>query len=72
MFKSSLVAVGILLAFTQLAPAQDRGSPDDQAACEPDVHRLCERFIPNETQIVACLRAERAQLGAACKKVMSQ
>jgi hypothetical protein len=67
-----LMPFPILLTFTPAAFAQDRGTPDDQAACEPDVHRLCDRFIPDEGQIVACLRAEKAQLSPACKTVMSR
>ncbi len=54
------------------AMAQQRGSQSDQDACEPDVHRLCDQYIPDETQIVACLKQEKKRLSPACAKVMSR
>ena len=55
----SIVLVG---SIPGLAFAEDRGSQDDQAACEPDVHRLCDQYIPDEGQIVLCLKKEKKHL----------
>ena len=52
--------------------AQQRGSQADQDACEPDGHRLCDQYIPDETRIVACLKGEKKHLSPACAKVMSR
>ena len=62
----------LLIGGSGLAAAQDRGSADDQAACEPDVHRLCDQYIPDEGAIVACLRKEKKHLSPACQKVMAR
>ncbi len=50
---------------------QHSGSADDQAACTPDVFRLCSSEIPSETRIVACLKQKKARLSPGCKKVFS-
>lgn len=50
---------------------QHSGTPDEQAACTPDVFRLCAAQIPSESRIVACLKAKKARLSPACRKVFS-
>ena len=72
MLRSAMLSLVLCAGVAQVAQGQDRGSQQDQAACEPDVHRLCDRFIPDEAKIVACLKAAKAQLSPACKKVMSR
>ncbi len=52
--------------------AQHRGSPDDQAACTPDVYSLCSQYIPDEDDIVACLQRKKVQLSPACHEVFSR
>ncbi|MGO9170608.1 MAG: cysteine rich repeat-containing protein [Rhodomicrobium sp.] len=47
------------------------GSPEEQAACTPDVFRLCAAQIPSESRIVACLKQNKARLSPACRKVFS-
>ena len=68
------IALSVLLigGLTGAAAAQQRGSQDDQTACEPDVHRLCDQYIPDETAIVACLHKEIKHLSPACRKVMER
>jgi hypothetical protein len=41
-----------------------------QHACEPDAHRLCSQFIPNEQDVGNCLRRKRGSLSAACRAAM--
>jgi len=70
------VAVAAALCFSAAlagAPqtAQHSGSADEQAACTPDVFRLCSAEIPSETRIVACLKQKKAKLSPGCKKVFS-
>lgn len=45
------------------------GSPDERAACASDAFRLCGSEIPNIDRIVACMRANKANLSSACKTV---
>jgi hypothetical protein len=49
-----------------------RGSQEDQQACTDDVFRLCGEFVPDETRIIACMKAHKANLSPACKAVFSR
>ncbi len=49
----------------------ERGSPEEQEACTPDVFRLCSDKIPDEPQILACLQSKQEQLSPACGKVFA-
>jgi hypothetical protein len=40
-------------------------------ACTPDVMRLCNDYIPDVPQIVACLKAQRANLSPACGEIFA-
>ena len=60
------------LISTPVAAQQHRGSPEDQAACTPDVYRLCAQEIPDEDDIVACLIRKKRQLSPACFQVFSR
>jgi hypothetical protein len=44
-------------------------SQDDQAACTPDVMRLCQQDIPDRDRIIACLVRSKLQLSPACSGV---
>ena len=46
---------------------ENRGTPEQQMACTPDVWRLCSDRIPDVGRIVACLRANSSQLSANCR-----
>jgi hypothetical protein len=83
MLTSRLVIVTSIMLCISVAQARDEGrplnsSPDfrgshaQQEACKPDVFRLCGHAIPDVTNIVACLRHNRAQLSPACRTVFSQ
>jgi hypothetical protein len=54
----------------QMSSVADRGSEADQAACTPDVFRLCWHAIPNESTIVACLKGQKRNLSAGCRSVI--
>jgi hypothetical protein len=47
-----------------------QGTPEQQAACQPDVMRLCGNFIPDVDRIVACLKTNEPNLNPACHDVM--
>jgi hypothetical protein len=70
------ILVTLMLGFgAAVVAAEDgknyRGTKDDQEACTPDVYRLCQAHIPDEDRIVACLKANKAKLSPACRKVFS-
>jgi hypothetical protein len=63
-FIVAALALGIGPAFAQ--------SQEDQAACTPDVMRLCQQDIPDHSRIVACLVRSRLQLSPACSGVFNR
>jgi hypothetical protein len=67
------MALIFLLAGPLSATAQEyRGTTDQQAACTPDVFRLCWNDIPSYERIVACLKREKPRLSEACRAVFNQ
>jgi hypothetical protein len=69
---AAALALAVLLGPMATAQAQGyQGAQDAQAACTPDVFRLCSQFIPNRDPIVACLIRSRAALSPACRAVFA-
>jgi hypothetical protein len=54
------------------APAPEMGTPEQRAACGPDVNRFCKSVKPDDGPFayLACLQEHRAKLHAACLKVL--
>jgi hypothetical protein len=47
-------------------------SQEDQAACTPDVMRLCQQDIPDQGRIISCLVRSKLQLSPACSDVFNR
>lgn len=72
MFKSKLALVVVTLASLGNGSAfaqEDRGTPEQRAACAPDAFRLCVSYIPDATRVETCLRQRRSDLSEACRLV---
>ena len=65
------IALLALMAVVPAAAAQAH-SPQDEAACRPDVFRLCSQAIPDERRIVACLQHNKRYLNSACYRVFDR
>lgn len=63
-------ALFLALALTSSPALAQNPSQADQDACTPDVFKLCQDFVPDEGQIVACLQSKHAQLSPACEPVI--
>jgi hypothetical protein len=48
-----------------------QGDQKAREACTPDVMRLCNDYVPDIPQIVACLKRERANLSPACGEIFA-
>jgi hypothetical protein len=76
--RGAIFAVVSLLLLGTADPAgaqhrpNHRGTPEEQAACQPDVFRLCFGFIPDEGRIVACLQRRIRELSPACRAVFEE
>jgi hypothetical protein len=51
-----------------------QGTPQEQAACSPDVFKYCKPLLnsnsPSTFSILACLKGNREQLSKACRAVL--
>lgn len=70
---AALVAItaAALLSASSGKSLAHSGTPDEQAACTPDVLSLCFFEIPNEERIVACLNRKVDKLSPACRDVIA-
>lgn len=68
-FTAALVLTAEPAFAQQPQSGEYRGTEEQQAACTPDVFRLCAWYIPNVDNIVACLRAKVPNLSPACRVV---
>jgi hypothetical protein len=66
---SFLVGLFVLSVAPVAASAHTK---EDEAACRPDVFRLCSAAIPNQNRIVACLARNKSQLSSACSQVFDR
>jgi hypothetical protein len=70
MFKYTLVVVlAALFGKGTVFAQENRGTPEQRAACAPDAFRLCLSYIPDPTNVEACLRQRKSDLSDACRAV---
>ena len=70
MFKYTLVVMLAALLANGTAIAQEnRGTAEQRAACAPDAFRLCLSYIPDATNVEACLRQRKSDVSDACRAV---
>jgi hypothetical protein len=54
--RRCIAVVAALLCATPAAGQENRGTPEQRAACAPDAFRLCASYIPDPTRVEQCLR----------------
>ena len=64
--------VAALLCAATAAAQENRGTPDQRAACAPDAFRLCAGYLPDPTGVEHCLRQNKSDLSNACRLVFEQ
>jgi len=67
---AALVALVLPLATASLASAQSRPSVQEQTACRSDAGKFCAEHVGKPPQMNACLKANKASLSDACRKVV--
>ena len=73
--KSNCLSIAVAATFlcATSAFAQDnRGTPEQRAACAPDAFRLCAGYIPDPVTVENCLRRNKSDLSDACRSVFEQ
>jgi hypothetical protein len=70
--RHSIAVVAGLLCATTAAAQENRGTPEQRAACAPDAFRLCAGYIPDTTRVEQCLRQSKPDLSDSCRLVFEQ
>ena len=52
--------------------AQAQGTPEERAACAPDVFRLCRSDVPDVQKITDCMDRQKEKLSHACRIVFTR
>jgi len=47
-----------------------QGTPEERAACAPDVQKYCEAALPDTMRVLTCLQANRGKISRACNRVL--
>jgi hypothetical protein len=69
----TLGALAVFLAVgSPLTALSQTHTQEDEAACTPDVVRLCQEHIPNRQAIIACMVQKKSELGPECFAVFSR
>ena len=70
--RRCIAVVAELLCATAATAQENRGTPEQRAACAPDAFRLCAGYIPDPTRVEQCLRQNISDLSDACRLVFEQ
>ena len=65
-------ALAVLLCATTASAQDNRGTPEQRAACAPDAFRFSVGYIPDPTSVEQCLRRNESSLSDACRSVFEQ
>jgi hypothetical protein len=71
-FAVLFLAASLALAQAQTQKPEQMGTPEQRAACGPDVGRYCKSVKPEEGPFayLACLQKHREKLRPVCLKVI--
>jgi hypothetical protein len=81
MHRIIAIAVAAMLSGSSAALAQlplpiplplPTGTPEDRAACEPDVRRYCANALPDQLRVLGCLQDHRTRISRACQGVLTK
>jgi hypothetical protein len=64
--------LALLLCATTASAQDNRGTPEQRAACAPNAFRLCSSYIPDPTRVEHCLRQSKSDLSDACRSIFEQ
>lgn len=67
-FAFTIVMAALLNGASSFAQEQ-RGTPEQRAACTPDALLLCASYIPDPARVESCLRQRKSDLSEPCRAV---
>jgi hypothetical protein len=69
MTRPGFVVLALAVGFVTAASAQTL-TAEQRTACKADFEKFCQGTTPGGGRVVACLNKQRAQISAACRKVV--
>ncbi len=82
MLRKACLLVAVLVAGTTPALSQlplpfpplpmPQGTPEERAACQPDVQKFCEYALPDTLRVLQCLQGNRVRISRACREVLER
>ena len=70
--RPCIAVLAMMLCATTASAQENRGTPEQRAACAPDAFRLCAGYIPDPTRVEQCLRQNKSELSDACRVIFDQ
>jgi len=70
--RAHIALLAALLCTSAVTAQENRGTPEQRAACAPDAFRFCAGYIPDPTKVEQCLRQSKPDLSDACRSVFEQ
>ncbi|WP_084306020.1 hypothetical protein [Bradyrhizobium sp. ARR65] len=70
--RPCIAVLAMMLCATTASAQENRGTPEQRAACTPDAFRLCSSFILDPARVEQCLRQNKPDLSNACRSVFEQ
>src|SRR5690349_16141534 len=68
MVRQGLSAAALVLVASVVALAE---TPEERQACMDDAFRLCERLIPDQDRVFACLVQNNQNISALCRHALA-
>ena len=69
LLRLSMIAV---LAASSVAPAFAQGTPQQRAACRPDVTKFCKGKGDDPGVLLSCLEDNKDKISEKCRKVIDE
>jgi len=70
--KAFVLLLAASLCSTFAYAHDNRGTPEQQAACARDAFRLCANDIPDATRVESCLRRKQPDLSPVCRSAFQR
>jgi hypothetical protein len=70
--RHPIEVLAVLLCATTASAQDNRGTPEQRAACAPDAFGRCSSYIPDPTRVEHCLRQNKSDLSDACRLIFGQ
>jgi len=67
-----VIALAFMLSFVTFAGSASAATAEQQQACQDDAFKFCERAIPDEDKVKACLLANMRKLSPACRRMFQR